>query len=286
MDRTHFLQCDLLERGWTKSLISRLLGQPDEIRHRYGGGEFHLFECKRVERAEKRKLWQTEVAKSAARRETRRISALTRQLIADYIAEVHDRRGDESDHWSDHPAVAPYMAEARKRKQQELLAQHGIFPSLNSINREAKREREASQAAWRAGDHESAAGHKERKEALYWLKGQALEHLWRDGEIERAGWHRFPGGLIAEVLAGGGYRFHRPTPVVPEGVQILDLKEIEAKPVKEGEVPAHQAEEAVRGFLQNRPEVEVYEWPERERKYTRWGNDWDDDEEWSQVEAW
>src|SRR5438105_4587243 len=111
MDETHFLQRDLLERGWTKPLILQLLGEPDETRHRYGGGEYHLFERKPVERAEKGKRWKSERAKVKVRREARRMSSLMREFIEDYITEVQDNSGDESDHWSNHPAIAPYMAE-------------------------------------------------------------------------------------------------------------------------------------------------------------------------------
>src|SRR5260370_36424924 len=152
MDENHFLQRDLLERGWTKPLILRLLGEPDEIRHRYGGGEYYLFERKRVERDEKSKLWRTEVAKLTARREARRISALMREAVEDYLAEVRRRTGDEADHWSDHPAIALYMEIARKRKQLELLARHGILPALFALNRQAKRLHDAGQTATRSGD--------------------------------------------------------------------------------------------------------------------------------------
>ena len=277
MNEKYFLQNDLLERGWTKPLILKFLGKPDEIRHRCGGGEYYLLERKRTLRAEKRKLWQSEVAKREARRKARRIAALTSESNDEHLAEVFDQHGDESNHWLDHPAIGPYMAESRKRKQLELLAEHGILPALFAINREAKRQRDASLAAYNSGDHDEATRCKRDKERLYWLKGQALEHLWREGEVERVGWHRFKGHLVAEVFAGGGYRFHRPALKAPDGVPVLGLKQIEAKPHEAGEVLAEQAEEAVLGFLQTRAEIEVYEWPERERKSAHWRDDWNDE---------
>lgn len=275
----YFLQRDLLERGWTKPLISRLLGSPDEIRHRHGGGEYYLFGTKRVQRGEKRKLWLAETARRAARCEARREAALWREITEEYLREVRDNTGDESDHWSDHPAIAPFLEDARKRKQLELLTRHGLLPALFAVNREAKRQREASQRAYLEGDYESATDHKLNKERLYWLKGQAPEHLWRDGQVERVGWHEFPGGLLAEVLAGGGYRFHRPAATAPAGMQLLRLNQLEAKPVKAGEVPAEEAEEAVRGFLQGRAKVKVYQWPRRERKLAHWRDDNHSDED-------
>lgn len=55
-----FLKQDLKERGWTESMIKRWLKQPDDVRHRYGGGEYYIFHAKRVLRAEAKSDWQRE----------------------------------------------------------------------------------------------------------------------------------------------------------------------------------------------------------------------------------
>ncbi len=314
----NLMQCDLISRGWTKRLIDRVLGEPDEVRRTWPyHGRVHLFGSSRVKRAENRqdikmllegvrakrisrdftKDYLAEITNSQGdelhhwskhpvieahqkavlqanhhqnqenwreQRATRRIAALERQAIDEYLNEVCDPSSDETKHWSDQPVVAPFMAEAQKHRQRELLARHGILPSLFAVNREAKRQREESQRAWRDGD--DCMVFKGRKEELYWLKGQALEFLCREGTLERAGYHEFPGGCVAEVLAGAGYRFHRPVPKAPDGVPVLKLHQIESKPVQAGEVPAEEAEAAVRGFLQNRSTIPVYQWPTRERK--------------------
>src|SRR5262249_9604590 len=130
---------------------------------------------------------------------------------------------------------------------------------------------------WRAGDHPKAVGHMRRKEELYRLKEQALEHLIRDEVLNCAGWHEFPGGLIAEIIAGDGYRFHRPTKRAPAGKSVPKLREIEAKPLSADDVPVNEAVEAVRGFLQNRDKVAVFRWPARK---CRAGDDWDQEDYW------
>ena len=264
------MERDLLERGWNKPLIQRFLGDPDEIRARNGGGEYHVFFAKRVLHGEKLKRWQVEHARIIARREARRFSAIIREVNKDYLFEIRSCGDDEDHHWSDHPVIAPYMAEANGLKQRYLLKEFGIFPSIFAINREAKRERNAARKAWSIGERADAGGHAERKDTLYDLKSQALEWLVREGKVTVVGWHSF-NDQIAEILCGGGYRFHRPArqafgPAVPLG-------EIEAKPREEQEVPALLAESAVRGFLQDRDRLNVYEWPKRKSAGRYWRDD-------------
>lgn len=63
---------DVLARPhWTRALVDRYLGEPDEVRRRYGGGEYYLFALARVERAEKCSGFARDVAKRNAPKEIR-----------------------------------------------------------------------------------------------------------------------------------------------------------------------------------------------------------------------
>jgi hypothetical protein len=262
-----FLQRDLLDRGWTKPMIVRFLKGPDRIKKRSGGGHYCLFDRARVLRAEGKKRWQQARDKIAACRDGRRAQALQRQIVRDYLAEVMglDETGQPFwPDWSGHPAVQEYWFERKRSKERESLAQVGVLPAIFALNREAKRQRDAARKHFANGEHDAASGSSKRKLHLYDLKGQALEWALRDGLLEKVGWHRFDDNF-AEVLAGGGYRFHRPAPRPEHADAVQNLAQIEAKPVEEAEVPIGLAEMAIKGYLQGRKRVKVYEWPARRK---------------------
>lgn len=50
--KKYLIQRDLLDRGWSRPAIDRVLGGPDYSTDRYGGGEIHYFEEGRVAAAE------------------------------------------------------------------------------------------------------------------------------------------------------------------------------------------------------------------------------------------
>ena len=259
------LQRDLLDRGWTKPMIVRFLIGPDRIKKWSGDGHYCLFDRARVLRAEGKKRWQLARDKIAACRDDRRVQALQRQIVKDYLAEVMglDETGKPIwPDWSGHPAVQEYWFERNRSKERESLAQVGVLPAIFAMNREAKRQRDAARNNFANGEFDAASSSAKRKLHLYDLKGQAMEWALRDGLLERVGWHRF-GDNFAEVLAGGGYRFHRPAPRPEHADVVQNLAEIEAKPVEEAEVPIGLAEMAIKGYLQGRERVNIYEWPAR-----------------------
>lgn len=79
-------QSQILERpGWTRTLVKRILGEPDLIKPRFGGGTINLYQRERVEAAEASEAFlsqQDAVAKrkAAARRV---VEKKTAALLAD-----------------------------------------------------------------------------------------------------------------------------------------------------------------------------------------------------------
>jgi len=156
-----------------------------------------------------------------------------------------------------------------------VLNQVGILPALFTLNRAAKRHRDKAKTLWKSGLKKSAGEAAAKKRGYYEVKGHALARLIAEGTLVRAGYHKFPNGHFAEVLAGQGYRFHRPAEV-PETEAFEQIGEIESKPPGAGEVDESLAVKAVRGFLLGWEKTELYEWPERERG----GSDDEDSLEW------
>jgi len=146
-----------------------------------------------------------------------------------------------------------------------------ILAALWAINRRAKRHRDTAQRMYRHGQHGFARHEREAKEHLYSQKGQVLHYLLDEGTLLVVGYHSFVEGQWAEVLASEGYRFHRPCPpeIVPAEVQAdvtaLSIAAIEAKPKEANEPRLVDARYTINAYLADRPHVECYTWPPRER---------------------
>lgn len=66
-DGKAFTQADLLARGWSKAAIGRILGEPDEVIRRRGGGIITYYLAARVETAEReRQGWRKSEKRAAA----------------------------------------------------------------------------------------------------------------------------------------------------------------------------------------------------------------------------
>ncbi len=152
-----------------------------------------------------------------------------------------------------------------------------ILQAVWAINRRAKRCRDyassyASRARPRDGDGDLrvlASWYRMQKESLYELKGQALHHLLKEGLVQRVGYAIFEDDNWAEVLAGGGYRFHRPCEEPGEEIpdeQIVELDQIEAKPKETAEPDIADAIASVEAYLDDKPAVQLYSWPPPQRQ--------------------
>jgi len=84
-----------------------------------------------------------------------------------------------------------------------------LLAAVWTINRTAKRFRDAATRHYRGGRHGFAGDASQRKEMLYARKGQALHHLMADGTLQHAGYHRFPGNKWARGTDGSGLHLHR-----------------------------------------------------------------------------
>lgn len=51
----YYLQRDLLDRGWSRATIAKILGEPDSTQDRYGGGVIYVYASRRVRAAERSK---------------------------------------------------------------------------------------------------------------------------------------------------------------------------------------------------------------------------------------
>jgi hypothetical protein len=154
-----------------------------------------------------------------------------------------------------------------------------ILAAVWVINRRAKRCRELASSHYKSHTHDFAATAKEEKLELYRLKGQALHYLFAEGRLAIVGYHRFRGDNWAEVLAGGGYDFHRPCPAqVANTSKAID--QIEAKPRGSKEPRLKDARYTVEEYLRDKPQVDVYEWPAPIRtRSTRAWEDWEEDDD-------
>jgi hypothetical protein len=137
-----------------------------------------------------------------------------------------------------------------------------ILAAVWVINRRAKRCRDLASTHYATGTHGLTAAVKQEKLELYRMKGQALHYLHSEGRLTIVGYHRFPGGNWAEVLHGSAYVFHRPCPAQASGTA-AEIEEIEAKPRRSKEPRLKDARHTVEEYLRDRPEVEVFEWPQK-----------------------
>jgi hypothetical protein len=134
-----------------------------------------------------------------------------------------------------------------------------VLAALWTVNRAAKRRRDAAQACYQGRAHGFARAHKRTKAEYYRLKSQALHHLLAEGRLRIAGYHVFAGGNWAEVVQGEGYTFHRPCP--PQEGKAVQLDGIEAKPRGREEPRLKDALHTIKEYLDGKPEADCYEWP-------------------------
>jgi len=176
-------------------------------------------------------------------------------------------------------ALAEEYAEhnARRNKPCDLLL------ALFTLNRRAKRCRDLAPTYYKNGQHGFAGYYRREKETIYAMKGQALHYLVAEGRLTHAGYHQFArSGLTAELLAGEGFRFHRPCEPV-DGLEPSTLDEIESIPKCRKEPTLRVARRVVAEYLADKPHVPVYQCPRRARDHepcVGFDNEWDDDDEW------
>jgi hypothetical protein len=160
-----------------------------------------------------------------------------------------------------------------------------VLAAVWTVNRAAKRRRDAAQACYQGRAHGFAKAHKETKEEYYCLKSQALHYLLAEGRLRVVGYHVFPAGNWAEVLKGEGYTFHRPCP--PQQGEAVQLDGIEAKPRGRAEPRVKDALHTLEMYLVGKPQAECYEWPapvrlSRSRSRGPWWDELDDVDSWDE----
>lgn len=91
-----------------------------------------------------------------------------------------------------------------------------LLKAIFTVNRSAKRYRDAASAHYSHRKHAFARAAKETKEALYELKDDGIATAYRLGRIAYVG---LAGGLA--VYRGEGYCFH--STLIPEGVELTEV---------------------------------------------------------------
>ncbi len=131
----------------------------------------------------------------------------------------------------------------QKRTQPRPLVAYPLTPenvlaAIFSINRSAKRFRDAAQSSYLQGMHGFAKMHRKRKEMLYALKDNGIVHAYRAGFVAADCLH----GTLT-VYRGGGYCFH--SPLRPDDTTFEsnsdELVFIESKPRKVSEMRLRDA---------------------------------------------
>ncbi len=147
------------------------------------------------------------------------------------------------------PRYIPQRKREAEKAERRLKASSGdVLLALHSGNRASKRSRDDRSIGFNTNE-------------FYSLKNQALAHLVESGVLAPAAIHKFK-RVYAELVAGGGYSFHRPCPppATDEGVKCVGDK-IESKPLEAHEYSAEYAMDVVKYFLEDKLDVPVYVWP-------------------------
>ena len=171
--------------------------------------------------------------------------------------------------------------EEKSKVRQEKIAELPVLVALFTLNRRAKRCRDLAQTHYQRGMHGLAGKMKREKNRIHDLKGQVLHHMLEAGILVGGKFHIFEHGNWAEVLEGGKYRFHRPSPPGQSLTETVLLDSIEAKPKDAKEPTLEIAYEVVMKYLLGKSHVNVYEWPRlsRNRRKYNWHEEDEDDEE-------
>jgi len=189
--------------------------------------------------------------------------------------------GYKSAHHKEWPVYTEDQTEPMRQVQQKPPQKVDILAAVWTVNRYAKRMRDKAAGCYSKRAHSFASDARCRKEEAYALKNQVLAHLLNDRVLQVQGYHRFGDDLYAYILGGNGYTFHQPCPAPedPKGVEYRS--DIEAKPKSAAECNLKDAMHTIKQFLSERPYVDVYVWPKRERpSRERRSDHWDlDDDE-------
>jgi hypothetical protein len=114
-----------------------------------------------------------------------------------------------------------------------------ILLAIWSVNRAAKRRRDAAESFYEKDLHGFAGAHKKAKDRYYRLKDIGIAWLAHDGHLAAAYRH---GQLV--VWVGGGYSFH--STLIPHGAELAEagdnLVRMEAKPAGSKELRLVDAE--------------------------------------------
>ena len=169
--------------------------------------------------------------------------------------------------WSDSAGWPVYRDDQvvpKKSRVQHEAVEVPILRAVWTVNRTAKRYRDEASHHYECGQHSNAKAASTKKKEMYRLKSQALHYLVEEDVLRPAGYHCFGSDIWTEVLKGQGYTFHRPCPpLLTPSESTHDAVEAKPKDVKEARLK--DARHTVRTYLEGRPEVAVYEWPERPR---------------------
>jgi hypothetical protein len=242
----------VLARGWTPAAIRKYLGEPDDCedrRCRYGTYQVHHYLEHRVHAAEQTSEWQ-KWHQSLLKRRAKKAEEERRQRIRYERAALRSKPQPDLD----------ARLKAFKAARPAVLID--LMDALQEITREAKRARDASQAAYQRRAYDSATACSREKQRLYDLKSQAIAHLMRDGALKHIEHHSFSGRWASLVSPPGRPEIRLHVPCAPiEGVEpLLDLGEM--IPAREStEVRAKDAVYSVERYLEGRPPLPVYSWP-------------------------
>lgn len=141
-----------------------------------------------------------------------------------------------------------------------MPSQVEVLRAVWTLTRHAKRYRDKAQDHYQNGNHKYAGWNRIEKEKAYQLKGQAIAHLIKEGELQVSGYHKF-GDLYAEICSGSGFTFHRPCPVPADVNEVADLGEsLEAKPKTSKELGIQLAKKIITTYLTNKEQIEVFQW--------------------------
>jgi hypothetical protein len=162
----------------------------------------------------------------------------------------------------EYPVYREDQVEPKRQVTEKPAESIDVLASVWTINRYAKRCRDAAQKAYTNGIHTGACGavsFSEKKIEMYRLKSQTLHYLVAEGKLAVVGYHRF-GKNWAEVLTAEGYTFHRPCALPVGDVAAKELDDVEAKPRGRKEPRLKDALHTITQYLHGKPKVEVYEW--------------------------
>jgi hypothetical protein len=131
-------QPDLIREGWTKSVITKMLGSPDFTRRRQGGGTFNYYLVERVEAVKASSEFAALIAKSEARKATAPKALATRIANMEHfvrmaeITIVPDKATHEIERLAIHMHVANHAVSPRRFHWNNRVARDCIRHTLTN----------------------------------------------------------------------------------------------------------------------------------------------------------